>query len=149
MLNWLYPLADDTTTWEFIWRAGGAAMYPLLLLAMAAIPVAGVLLGLHLTVGRKRGRRVFAILALGYGLLAIGVGALGTTSGRWTTHAAVASVAPEEKEELLAYGYAEAAVPQRFGILVGLPFLLLGAGLALLPPRKADAAPSPNGVTGG
>lgn len=148
MMNWLYPLADATTTWEYVWRAGGAAMYPLLLLAMAAIPVAGVLLGLHLTVGRKRGRRVFAMLALGYGLLAVGLGALGTAHGRWVTNEVLAGVAPDEREELRTAAYAEAAVSQRFGLLIGVPFLLLGAGLLLLPSRTADAALPPAGVAG-
>lgn len=130
-MNWLYALADDTTTWDQVWGAGGTAMYPLLLLAMAAIPVAAGLGVMHLDAGRKGRSRRFAVLMIAYGLLPIGVGALGFASGMVSTFSAVASVDPADKELILGMGRAEAAVPLRFGLFIGLPLVLAGTGMFL------------------
>jgi hypothetical protein len=142
-LNWLYPLADDTTTWEHVWRAGGAAMYPLMLLALAALFVGPGLLALHLTVGRKRPTRKFGGLAMAYGVLAIGVGMLGLASGELSTRMTVASVSPEDKESVLEHGRAEAAVPLRLGLVIGVPMLLLGTGMFLTRRPRPEDAPTP------
>ena len=123
-------------------------MYPLLLLAMAAVVVGPGLLALHLTVGRKRGSRKFGGLALAFGVLSIGMGGLGAASGHRSTWSAVASVAPEEKEFILAHGRAEAAVPLRFGLLIGVPMLLLGTGIFLThrsEPEDAEELAAPRG----
>lgn len=119
-------------------------MYPLLLLAMGLLPAAIGLLALHLTEGRKRGTRLFALFALGYGILPIGLGALGTASGLRTMEQALASVQPQERELIRSYGEAESAVPQRFGLLIGLPMLLLGGGMLVTArPRRQEDAPKP------
>lgn len=147
-MEWLYPLADDTTTLDQVWRMGGWVMYPLMLLAMGAIPVALGLFALHMSDGRKRGTRRFAVLLIAYAALPIGLGVLGAVGGNLMMYEALASVDPAERDEILAHGRAEAAVPLRLGLFIGAPLLLLGAGMigTLRKKPEEDApAPAPSG----
>lgn len=123
-------------------RAGGFAMFPLLLLAVLGFAgtVAGLVVGLS---SRRRGTPLaFGIALVAVALLCAGIGGLSYVKAQQTVDAALAGVDPGMREELRRVGEAEARVPLTFGAgaaaLPGLGGLVLVAlGLARKPDTSA------------
>ena len=73
------------------------------------------------------------------GLLAIGAGAMGSWSARKHTDGALSSpgLTARDRERIGAYGYAEAKMPLKFGLGLGVIPLLAGAALGVAGMTKA------------
>ncbi|HZS41937.1 MAG TPA: hypothetical protein VFF06_34140 [Polyangia bacterium] len=123
---------------------GGSTMYLVLLFALAAhgAALAGAAAG-----GFSRAERgkLFGAMALGLGLIALAIGWLGYRHGMSMGRAAVASVSPDLREQLLAQCELEAGRNLTFGLYALVIPGVLGAIMlvraATLPPTRDPALP--------
>lgn len=106
-------------------RNAGAAGYLAVLLGLGGLTmlvVAGAMVG----AAKAKPALLFAGLAMAFGSSALLVGATGRVLGRMTTFRAIANVAPDQREQLMAMGFEEANASLVLGAGLGLPLLLLG-----------------------
>jgi hypothetical protein len=111
----------------------GWSAWVTLLLGLVSLVVTGVALGLALM--RNRFALALSFLALAIALSPAAAGVAGTYMGRNMVERALVGVTPEQRERILAVGYAEAAQCTRLGLGFGaLPMALgfAGIGVALV-----------------
>lgn len=128
-------------------QEGGAAMYVILALD-GALAVCLLVIGMVVLGGRSSsaGSRVARVLAVGGMLgafLPILAGAGGYALGMTQVRAALAVVAPDQKEALLTRGEQEAAHNLWFGGGSGLVCLVVSGAITALAFAGRPAAPSP------
>jgi hypothetical protein len=151
LARWLYPIPDaEAPDLAMIWDAGDWAMYPILLIGLVAIPLVILTLIFAAFARRTGAARTLPLLLLGLGVLPIGVGMWAGHSADLRTEEAVRNVNPDDVELILEAGRQESQVPRRFGLLVGLPILLLGGALTgaqFLQASRLKDAGAPNTST--
>jgi len=113
-------------------------------LVLAASLVAVVALGVLLALSAK-GKRVPAVLALGFAALPWLCGLLGALWGRSRADAAIANADPAVRATMMARGIAEATTNSFFGAALSCA-LLAAVGLALAIAALAQRAPKRGGV---
>jgi hypothetical protein len=120
-------------------RNAGPPGYLVVLLGLGGL-VMLVLTAAMVSASKPRQALLFAGLMMAFGSSALLVGIAGRTLGRMSVFRAVANVAPDDRETILAMGFEEANASLTLGAGAGLPLLALGAAAMALQLSRAGGA---------
>jgi len=112
-------------------RNAGPSGYLVALLGLGGVVMLALTFAM-LMASRARQALLFAGLVLGFGSAALLVGFAGRIAGRKEVFRAIAHVAADQREQLLALGFEEANAALTLGAGFGVPLLTLGAAAMAL-----------------